>query len=212
MRLKVRALSCRMPPLPVPQPGAAAVCCRHAVLHRHPVRGLGCAFCAGGFLGRVVAPRLRPGPGSRRSARRRVIPRPPRPGRCRAARCGAARLLAAQTGPAALPPVTPCALHVKPPDMRGQPVAAASPPSAGWFRCGEPSAVARDTPPQWLALFGIDPLMRRCRCRRAQAARKVKDVSWEAVPLPNGLPGCLLGPGVAGRGCMRRGISRLRMG
>jgi len=192
---KVRALACLLPPPPVPQPSAAAVCCRHAVLHRRPVRGLGCAFCAGGFLGRVVAPCLRPGlaPGAGAPHERRVSPRPPRQGRCHAARCGAARLLAAQTGPALKPPDTPCTLCVKPPDMRGQPVAAASPPSMVRFRCGEPSAVARDVPPRWLALFGIDPLTHRCRCRRAQAARRGEarglgdgSVAESPVRLPSG--------------------------
>jgi hypothetical protein len=200
MRPKVRAHPCRLPPLPVPQPGAAAVCCRHAVLHRRLVRGLGCAFCASGILGRVVAPRLRPGPGSRRSAREKGCSAPSEAGAA-AVRHGAAPpgCLQLRQARRALPAVTPCALRVKPPDMRGQPVAAASPPSTGWFRCGEPSQW-HATPPRWLTLIGIHPLTRRYRCRRAQAARKEQDVGWEAIPLPNRPPGCRLGPGVAARG------------
>ena len=211
MRPKVRALACLLPLPPVPQPSAATTCCRHAVFRRHLVRGLGCAFCASSILGRVVAPCLRPGPGSRRSARAKGFSAPSEAGAAAvwhgAAPPGCLQLRQAWR---ALPQVTPCALRVKPPDMRGQPVAAASPPSTGWFRCGEPS--------QWHATrrlggspCGIDPLTRHYRCRRAQAARKGQDVGREAVPLPNRPPGCRLGPGVAARG-VRRGGSRLRMG
>ena len=64
----------------------------------------------------------------------------------------------------------------------------------------EAIAVARDAPPQWLALIGIDPLTRRYRCRRTQAAREGQDVGQEAVSLPNRPPGCRLGPGMAVQG------------
>ena len=191
MRPKVRARSCLLPPPPAPQPSTAAACCRHAVHHRRPVRGLGCACCAGGFLGRVVIPRLRPGPGSRRSARAKGESAPSEDG---ALPCGTVRL-AAQTGPAALPLVKALrALRVKPPGMRGQPVAVASPPSTGWFRCGEPS--------QWHA-----PL------RAALVARLVQHRPSEAPLLLPLRTGCLQGAERApGGGSVAESVARLPSG
>jgi len=37
----------------------------------------------------------------------------------------------------------------------------------------------------------------------------VEGMGWDAFPSPNRPPGCRMGPGVAARGSIRRGASRL---